>query len=107
MPSKPHWERLVPPDPPPTHPLTVRSPRTDDDFTGYPTDAYTHLPDNRVSGERPLLTPDDVSTPNPAYWDNVEAIVAAARRHGMAVLLVAECQPRQGTPKPGRATGLR
>ncbi len=33
------------------------------------------------------MTPDDFSTPNPAYWDNVEAIVTAARTHGMAVLL--------------------
>ena len=57
------------------------------DFSGYPRGAYTHLPNNRISSEPPLTTPDDFSTLDAAYWDNVEAIVAAARAHGMAVLL--------------------
>src|SRR4029079_12175488 len=57
------------------------------DFPGYPQGAYSHLPDNRISGQAPLLVPGDFATPNPAYWGNIAAIVSAAREHGMAVLL--------------------
>jgi len=48
---------------------------------------YDHLPANRISGVAPLAVPGDFSTPVPAYWENVRALIAAARDRGMVVLL--------------------
>ncbi len=49
--------------------------------------AYAHLPANRISGVQPLLVPDDFTTPNPEYWQNLRAIVARAGEYGIAVCL--------------------
>lgn len=57
---------------------------------------FAHLPANRLSGAAPLATPQDFSTPLEPYWANVAAIIAAARRHGIAVLLAYQYLGYQG-----------
>ncbi|HUJ47400.1 MAG TPA: DUF4038 domain-containing protein [Rhizomicrobium sp.] len=52
-------------------------------------DSYTACNSDGTTfdGIAPFTTPDDLSTPNPAYFDRAHAMVAAAGAHGMVVLL--------------------
>jgi uncharacterized protein DUF4038/collagenase-like protein with putative collagen-binding domain len=52
-------------------------------------DSYTACNSDGTTfdGIAPFTTPDDLSTPNPAYFDRAASMVEAAGAHGMVVLL--------------------
>jgi len=48
---------------------------------------FSDHPPNDVFGNAPFTTPGDFSTPNPAYFAHVDAVLERARSHGFLVLL--------------------
>ncbi|MFC0436489.1 DUF4038 domain-containing protein [Kutzneria buriramensis] len=53
-----------------------------------PPDQGGHPNDATYDGITPFTTAGDMSTPNPAYWDRVERMVAAARNEGLTIWLM-------------------
>ncbi|GAA3439999.1 DUF4038 domain-containing protein [Kutzneria kofuensis] len=52
-----------------------------------PPDQGGHPDDATFDGITPFTTAGDMATPNPAYWDRVERMVAAARDEGLTIWL--------------------